>query len=101
MTELLDQQKIIPNEEDKFHQFFTPSINHNRIIFRATGHKGQEGIYVYKKGKVLKIISNQDKINDKQIQSFRLSRHALDKNTIAMLINFKDARSSIYTAKFE
>lgn len=99
IVKAIDQESVIPEELDKFKEFFNPTLENNLILFRATDHSGHEGIYLFSKVGCFKIISTLDKLNNKTIKSLCLGNVALTGDVAALRIMFNNGDSVIMVGR--
>jgi len=91
----VDQESVIPEELDKFKNFFNPTLENQLIIFRATDHSGHEGIYLYTQKGCFRILSTTDRVNKKIINSLRLGKVSLTGNVAAFRLHYADGADAI------
>ncbi len=99
IIKIADQETFVPDETDRFNEFFNLSLADGEIIFGVRDENQERGVYLYNTKGIFKVISDHDLIDKKAISDFALSSSALNKDLAAMIIKFKDGTSAVYLVK--
>ena len=101
ILKIADKQTVMPDVIDKFNDFSGVSLDNGMIVFVASGLTKHLGVYLFADDKIFKIVSSEDIIDNKKIIGFDVTHRALDKNKLALVINFADKTSAVYIASLK
>lgn len=96
LIRVADNHTSIPQGQGNFVNVLNPAIEGENIVFVGTGCNSQQGIYLYRKQKLTKIIDKNDLIADKKINKLEFTSTGLNQGRIAFLATFEDGSSGIY-----
>lgn len=100
VEKLVTQDDLLPKSPGSFQTFGHPNLRGHNIVFEATGSHNVQGVYlVNMQGDQFKILTNQDKLNGKNIASVEISHQAFIGKRVVMLVTYENGRKGIYTAK--
>lgn len=88
----------IPEGFGAFFDFQDVAVSGERVVFTATGTQGQQGLYAWLEGDLVRLVDRNTTLEDgKSIAMIRIGREAIFEDTVAFIADFTDGSSGVYT----